>query len=241
VLAENPDVAEMRNSRLGAPPQRRLVCSEVLVVEQHQAVDFGHLKPGIDEVDPEHRQLLELDAQRVGIPGAGLAEAVERDAERAKLGIVEVVDDDAGNLRDASRLRRLPEAVNFDDRPLSVDQDPEADPEPVDACLQLRALPGLAAPHLPRGQAVGITRLVVKPRRKIVAARARRMRFDFVERALVLSTLASPLDDLVFHATRVLDQLGITKSVGHNTHLHSRTTVLPGDEAGPERRACRLA
>jgi hypothetical protein len=89
----------------------------------HEAIDLGGLKPSLDKVDTKHRQLLELEPQRIGIPGAGLAEPVQRDAERAQLRSVEMVDDDAGDFRNALRLGDLPQAVAFDDGPVGVDQD----------------------------------------------------------------------------------------------------------------------
>ena len=104
--------------------RRGLAGSEVLVVvEKHEAVDLGRLKPRLDEVDAKHRQLLELKPQRIGIPGAGLAEPVQRDAQRTQFGSVEMVDDDAGNFRDALRPGDLPQAVAFDDGSFRVDQD----------------------------------------------------------------------------------------------------------------------
>ena len=124
MVAKDPDVAEMRDRRLERLWRRGLAGSEVLiVVEEHEAIDLGGFKPGLDEVDAKHRQLLELEPQRIGIPGAGLAEPVQRDAQRTQFGSVEMVDDDAGNFRDALRPGDLPQAVAFDDGSFRVDQD----------------------------------------------------------------------------------------------------------------------
>ena len=77
VVAKDPKVAERRDRRLERLWRRGLAGSEVLiVVKEHEAIDLGGLKPSLDEVDAEHGQLLELEPQRVGIPGAGLAEPV---------------------------------------------------------------------------------------------------------------------------------------------------------------------
>ena len=114
----------LRDRRLEPLWRRGLARSEVLVVvEEHEAIDLGGLEPGLDEVDAKHGQLLELEPQRIGIPGAGLAEPVQRDAQRTQLRFVEMVDDDAGDFGDALRPGDLPQAVAFDDGPVGVDQD----------------------------------------------------------------------------------------------------------------------
>jgi hypothetical protein len=124
VVAQKPDVAKTRDSRLEPAWRRGLACSEVLlVVEKHDAVDLGGLESRLDEVEAKHRQLLELKPQRNGIPGAGLAEPVQRNPQRPQLGSVEMVDDDAGHFRDALRPGDLPQAVAFDDGSFRVDQD----------------------------------------------------------------------------------------------------------------------
>ena len=105
MVPEDPEVARMGDRRLEPLWRRGLAGSEVLVVvEEHEAIDLGGLKPSLDKVDTKHRQLLELEPQRIGIPGAGLAEPVQRDAERAQLRSVEMVDDDAGDFRNLCAL-----------------------------------------------------------------------------------------------------------------------------------------
>jgi len=87
------------------------------------ALGRGGLEPGLDEVDAEHGQLLELQPQRFGIPGAGLTGPVQFDAQRPQLSLVEMVDDNARDYRDALLPGDLPQEVAFDDGPVAVDQD----------------------------------------------------------------------------------------------------------------------
>src|SRR6185437_6594460 len=123
MVAQDPDVAKRRDRRLEPLWRRSLARVEVLiVVEKHHAVDLGGLEPGLDEVDAKHRELLELETQRVGVPGAGLPGPVQHDAQRALFSLVEMVDDDAGDLGDALRFSDLPQDVAFDDGPVSLDQ-----------------------------------------------------------------------------------------------------------------------
>lgn len=150
VFAQRPNVAEVRDRRRERLRRRRLIRGEVLVVvQQRQAVDLGHLEAGLNEIDAEDHQLLEFDPQRLGVPGAGFAEPVQRDAQRAQFGLVEVIDDDAGDLCDAVRFGRLQQPMALDDSPFAVNQDGLTQTKPCDARGQLRDLLGIAPPDLP--------------------------------------------------------------------------------------------
>ena len=197
MVAEKPDVAgpgrrdaRRRGRRVRFPLVRRRV------VREHDAVDFPHFEAGHDEVLTEQGQLFELEAKRFDIPGPGLAGAIERDIELAQLDGVEMIDDDAGDFRNPPLLGGLPDPVPLDDDAVGGDQDRPTDPEAVDAGQDLRALLGVATPHL-TGRGLQGCRATSSPTRRR-GARSLRSSFLARERQSRQRVLRSPTSARLF-------------------------------------------
>jgi hypothetical protein len=123
MVAKNPDVAKPRRRRKRRRRHVEFGAASIIAVPQKHHVDLGHFEAGHGEILAQHRQFLELEAQGLDVPGAGLGDTVEREAQAPQLVGVEVVDDDAGDLRDSQPLGGFPDPMAFDDRAIAGNQD----------------------------------------------------------------------------------------------------------------------
>jgi hypothetical protein len=143
MLAEEPEIAELRHRRRGLVEHWQFVFFVAGGVREGD-VDFAHLKAADLEVSVniDFQDVTELECQRVEVPARLFTKPVQGEPQQSKLRFVEIAYDHRGNLGQSCFSCGKNQPPASDNAGLGVDDDWENKAELLDARLQLADLSG---------------------------------------------------------------------------------------------------
>ena len=141
MLAEQPQISQLRHRRRGLV-QRRQIILFVVAVAFEGDVDLAHLKAADAKVDlaADLQNVGELQLQRINIPARVLAKPVEREPQHPQFGLVEVGNGHGGDFSQAEPFGGNSQSPAGDHAAVHVDDDGKDEAELFDARLQLADL-----------------------------------------------------------------------------------------------------